>query len=224
MRNDVYVASFVGALVFALGSCRESPAKLDFAAFEFEAGRRADILYVSASSHSALISFCNLDLGAAAIEAGCKRKDPALGDSITGFTVLILEYVPWTSPPFHERPTKVPPPKSTALVSATLNENLLTSSVDLPPNWYAFFRLRAGSDDDAPILTTDHQWPLVVCGEGTSSRSCRVAFIVEGEFVEASWHHHGPIDQAELWRIATGIDAKLRTFIKPRQLADQPNE
>lgn len=208
----------VGILACILGSCRESPARLDFGSFTFEAARRAYILDTSADEQTAVIEFCNLKLGEAAVASGCERKDPALGDSVRGFRVLMMGRMRWTSPPFGERPEGVSSPQSRPLIASKVDEMLDPSGVSQSPNWYAFSRLRAGGGEDASIVTTDQQWPLIVCPAGAASRICRVAFLVEGVFVEASWDHHGIVDQAELWRISTGIDTKLRTFIKPTQL------
>lgn len=213
LRSTLLVV--VGTLACVLGSCRESPAQMAFGSFTFEAARRADILTASAGEQTAVIEFCNLSLGEAALTYGCRQKDPALGDSVRGFRVLMMERMRWTSPPFGERPEGVFSPQARPLIASRVDEMLDPSGIPKSPNWYAFSRLKAGGGEDDPIVTTDRQWPLIVCQAGAASRICRIAFLVEGVFVEASWEHHGVVDQAELWRISTGIDTKLRTFIKP---------
>lgn len=204
----------VSALACILGSCREAPARLDFGSATFEAERRPDILELSAGSETAVIEFCNLEHGEAALTAGCKQKDRALDDSLRGFRVMMMGNVPW-SPPFAELPDGAPSPETKPLVPAGMNENFDFKGGSGSSNWYAVSRLRAFGDEAAPILTTDQNWPLVVCQAGEPSRNCTVAFIVDGVFVEARWHHYGRVDQAEIWRISTGIDSKLRTFLDP---------
>lgn len=205
----------VAALACVLGSCREGPAQMDFGSFNFEAARTADVLELSAGDQTAAIELCNLNLDEAALTYGCEQKDPALGDSVRGFRILMMGRMRFTSPPFGERPEGVSSPQAGPLIASEVDEMLDPNGIPQSPNWYAFSRLKAGGGEDDPILTTDRQWPLIVCQAGAASRICRIAFLVEGVFVEASWTHHGTVDQAELWRISSGIDTKLRTFIKP---------
>lgn len=199
------------ALACVLGSCREAPARLDFGSFTFEAERRPDIIYSSAGSNMGVVEFCNLEQGEAAITAGCAQKDRALKGSVRGFRVVMMGDVPWSSP-FAERPAVSSSPGIKPLVPAAVRRS---EDFEGSSNWYAVSTLRAFGERAAPILTTDRNWPLVVCQTGAPSRNCTVAFIVEGVFVKASWHHYGAIDQAEIWRISTGIDRKLRTFLSP---------
>lgn len=211
----------VSALACMLGSCREAPARLDFGPATFEAKRRPDILELSAGSQTAVIEFCNLEQGEAALTAGCKQKDRALGGSLRGFRVMMMGNVPWSAP-FAEFPEGAPSPESKPLVPVGMKENLDFRSRSGSSPWYAVSRLRAFGDEAAPIMTTDQSWPLVVCQASEPSRNCTVAFIVNGVFVEARWHHYGPVDQAEIWRISTGINSKLRTFLDPPSLSKQP--
>lgn len=203
----------VSALACILGSCREAPARLDFGSATFEAERRPDILELSATSETAVIEFCNLEQGEAALTAGCRLKDRAL-DGSRGFRVMMMGNVRWSAP-FAELPDGAASPETKPLVPAGMNENYDFKGGSGSSNRHAVSRLRAFGDEAAPILTTNQNWPLVVCQTGAPSRNCTVAFIVDGVFVEARWHHYGPVDQAEIWRISTGIESKLRTFLDP---------
>jgi hypothetical protein len=148
-----------------------------------------------------VVEFCNLKLGSAALLEGCRRLDPSLDDARGFYTILRPRP---KNTVLAERDNNVSfTPKPDPLISPTLGEENFEPLVG---------RLISG---DAKLLTTDANWPLAGCLPNIhQGASCRLAFLIGGIAVESSWNNKGgQPTQAELWRIATQLDAKIRAFI-----------
>ena len=204
------------ALSLSLLGCfthAQPPAVVHFQRFEIEVPQgRPDIIELSASDDDDLmvVEFCNLQSAPTAMKSRFKPRDHAIGD-VRGFrTILSRPFFGLER--FQNRPLVVTAPQAVPLLrySAAPGPDNLSD-----PEQHQFFRLRSFAATKGPIMTTDAGWPLVHCEPKTTDQWCTVGFQIEGAFVESSWRHVGPLTQAEIWRIASGINAKIRECIKP---------
>lgn len=81
-----------------------------------------------------------------------------------------------------------------------------------------FGRLQT-SDARPTLVSTDRGWPIAACDKDPTSHvgHCRIGFLIEGLSVEAHYTTERPADvtQHDIWRVATAVDRKLRTLIRP---------
>lgn len=192
----------------------QAPATVHFQRFEIEVPQaRLDIMELSASDDDDLlvVEFCNLQPAPTAMTDRCEPRDSAL-EGIRGFrTILSTPFVGLAK--FQNRPTVMIAPQRVPLLMYSAAPEPNNSS---DPEWYQFSRLRSVGAHTGPIMTTDAGWPLVHCEPRVGNHAwCTLGFQIEGAFVETSWTHVGPLTQAELWRIGSGIDAKIRQCIRP---------
>ena len=220
MNRTIFSVMRIVGLAFAsqcLSGCfpalsDQSPATVEFPTFTVEVPRgRSDISELSAGDNSLVVEFCNLQLGPEALADGCEKRDPALED-IRGFrTILSKPFTDLTK--FQNRPVLAAPPRQIPLVRYGDAPEPNTQS---DSEWFQFSRLRSFAEDKGPIMTTAVGWPLVHCDpRGADVAWCTLGFQIDGAFVETSWSHLGPLTQAELWRIGSGLDAKIRQCIRP---------
>lgn len=205
----------------ALGACEARfPDEQRFSRFVIRISERSDLVERNfAVPGSAVVEFCNLHLGPQALRDGCARKDPAL-EGVRGFRVLMLEQPNWRWSRLKERPADASPPRADPLVPVMTLPSGVGGDVN-DHEWYPLSRLKNGQEPPA-VYSTSVGWPLVGCDLQAPHRAfCTAGFIIDNVFVEASWSNRGGMpSQAEVWRIASGLDAKLRTFITPAVLAE----
>lgn len=68
---------------------------------------------------------------------------------------------------------------------------------------------------DARLTTTTEGWPLARCADHPlGNRYCTIGFLIRGAFVEAHVFAEAgaPLDQKQIWEVASAIDAKLRAL------------
>lgn len=78
---------------------------------------------------------------------------------------------------------------------------------------------RLGALPEDQLVTTAVRWPLANCTvHPTGGGQCRASFLMDGAVVEAQWSADKPgmPDQADVWRVASAIEARLRTTIVAR--------
>jgi len=186
--------------VLLLGACAPPPAKQGRVGGQtFVFPERPDIPLVLGGDGDMAVELCNLKVDPAALSDGCVHPDPALAGG-RGFYVILRNRT--ASSVFAERSSSpVAPLVAKPLAAAPVDENRA-------------LRLRLlGS----PIYTTDAGWPLAGCVSNLNGDAqCVLGFAIGQAEVEASWANRGgPPTQDQLWRIGSGLDAKLRSFIKP---------
>lgn len=139
----------------------------------------------------------------------CVRRDPALS-SLADRTFRVLVHdrkgVRWYR--IGERPIDALAPGHLALIPT----DIAASYNFEDPEWYAIERIRAfiGS---RKITTTAVHWPLVSCEARGSDTLCVMGFRIGSAFVETMWWTNRQPDQAEIWRVGSGIDSRLRGFL-----------
>jgi hypothetical protein len=180
-----------------------------------------------AGSDYAVISLCNLRPYPQGNIDGCRKVDPLISP-VTGLRVIIYDPPTiWNGKPnpsfefLRDRPFDEPPPPDTPLIPASPLK-IRGREVRFPdvPGYesHALRRLQIFGGD--PYLTTVHGWPIASCfyNEGRGG-SCVIGFLSNGLYVEASNplpDGRGVPSQHELWRLATDLDLKLRSWMLPR--------
>lgn len=212
-----HIAWMIGWAVVSplLSGCfDQAPATVHFPRFQIEVPQgRSDIMELSASDENDLlvVEFCNLQPPHSVMFNRCEPRDSAI-EGVRGFRTILSTPFPGLTK-FQNRPSVKTAPRRVPLLRYVAAPEPYTSS---DPEWYQFSRLRSFAVTKGAIMTTAAGWPLVHCEPKMADEAwCTLGFQIEGAFVETSWWHVGPLTQAELWRIASGIDAKIRECIKP---------
>lgn len=157
------------------------------------------------------IRVCNREAGAATYErvvAGCKgMESPVVNQH--GVSTFI-----WQDRATHrllsERPPLEAPDKSPmVMIPVDQIDNDLRGDGEA-------YQLGRVSFLDSPLQTTGRGWPVAACAPSFSgAHQCGIGFLVEGLFVEAHWtaQDGAALGQAEVWAVATALDAKIRGLI-----------
>lgn len=137
------------------------------------------------------------------------RHDPALIDDADGtFRTLLLDQSGAQPARIAELPAPPVQARHVPLVATDISEQYDFQA----PDWYAIERIRAWSRART-ITTTDAGWPLVSCDRRDTGVLCVMGFHIGLAFVETMWWTHSMPDQAEIIRVGTGIDRRLRKFL-----------
>ena len=167
------------------------------------AGRRA----WSAHDRGGLVELCSLAVGRGEPD-DCVRRDAALTAlGSRSFRIIIHDTRRMRWNRVTERPVVEEQPGSAPLVSAGIKGKYDWDD----PEGYQIERIRAWSRE--PILTTSARWPLVSCDPHGGEVLCVMGFRIGSAFVETMWWTHRMPDQAELWRVGSGINRRLRGLL-----------
>lgn len=110
-----------------------------------------------------------------------------------------------------ERPENMSPPDAVPLV--VIPESEIDRDIRGSGEAYQLSRVRyLGSEQ---MVTTMHGWPIASCAtHDLGNRHCVVGFLISGAFIEARWFADKNVllNQAEVWVVASSIDARLRSL------------
>lgn len=202
------------------------PIEHRFRTFVLRVPARPEITEAFAEDGSdfAVVRLCSLepDMQVAADTCGHPLIDPVVGLRV------IIHDVPanWggvADPGFRflrERPMNANPPLNDPLVPVdALNEVARRSGMFKVEGYEGYALARIPMPNRQIYLTTAHDWPIASCShEQGRGGACKFGFLINGAFVEVTnsipYGRTVP-NQAELWRLATELDAKLRNWMTP---------
>lgn len=139
--------------------------------------------------------------------AGCEDLDAPLVNSNGVATFIRTSDANFSL--IGEKPEGAGPPPDPLI---TISGDRIDTDIMGPGEAYELGRIRLGRR--VRLSTTDRGWPIVSCTVGYSGSSgCGIGFWVGDAFVEAHVHAEDATvqyNQAEVWAIASALDAKLR--------------
>lgn len=164
-----------------------------------------------------IIRVCNREAGAGTYEpvvAGCDGMESPLVNRY-GISAHIWHDRGAMYQLLSERPS-LEPPGQNALDAIPPDQ----IDIDIQGDGEAYQLTRVSLLRD-PLQTTDNGWPVASCGLSYSdARQCGIGFLIDDAFVEAHWTAEDGValTQAEVWSVATALDAKIRSLITTSEL------
>lgn len=145
------------------------------------------------------------------VPKGCRAMSSPLVNS-NGVSTFIWHKKGATYRLLSERPAAEPPGRE-ALIAVSPDQ--IDTELGGDGEAYQLTRI---SRLERPLQTTDRGWPVASCGVSfmdSDVHQCGIGFLVNDVFVEASWTAEPGVvlTQADVWAVATELDAKIRGLI-----------
>lgn len=197
-------------------NCQDAPFDAMYADLVLNVPRRSDLFQAVKCGRFFNTKIC--DRHVITTPVLCEALAPPL---VGEFGVLTIVKQPRPGTRFkllQERPSNLNSPEAKPMNAVSSNQ----IDSDLTSDGEAYELSRIWTISSKQLLTTDGNWPIAACDtHPLGTRYCTVGFLIRGAFVEAQWFAESGVtlDQAEVWNVATAVDAKLRALSveMPRQ-------